>query len=543
MANTSDVGSSLTTEICGRELLPLNPFFALRYHFGMLLGVDDFETEQAYHRAKMWLHNAWLHREGVVWGFGVKLDQPAGEIRVLPGLALDSSGHELHLEADACVNVGAWFEKHKGDQGFVIEETGDTRKFDLHVGIRFKACLTRQVPALLEPCENADTSTAYSRVFETMEIFLLPNQAPLRVYPYHRLRVLFGLEDATTLPEPELNKLNNLEATSTIIPDDQAKLDASRSDQDVLDALAHIETLPLEQQPREMMQAFHRFAALDEIDLKPAMSEDGARRLIFPGGENEFVVLANITGVTLASKDGGWSLTGGTVDTSVRLSHVATTTIQDLLCGARLPSRKPPEPDNGPRIARVILLTSRAIEFEVDKDLQAASVKPEAFSVTWFDTASGWQRSNVVTASYSGPETSTVNLELDQSVSGRVRLIVFGTGATPMLGADLFPLAGAAGGPPGTQHDGHDFVHMEDYVERVIDSYEETAVADSTTRTDEETRADEQAKFDEQAEYETRAKAEQPSETEAMPLSPAAISDEGGAHKPRARTRRTKSTN
>jgi hypothetical protein len=520
-------------------LLPLNPFFALRYHFGMLLGVDDFETEQAYHRAKMWLHNAWLHREGVLWGFGVKLDQPAGEIRVLPGLALDSSGHELHLEADACVNVGAWFEKHKDDQGFAIAETGDTRKFDLHVGIRFKACLTRQVPALLEPCENADTSTAYSRVFETMEIFLLPNQAPPRVYPYHRLRVLFGLEDAATLPEAELNNLNNLEATSTIIPDDQAKLDASRSDQDVLDALTHIETLPLEQQPREMMRAFHRFAALDEIDLKPAISDDGARRLIFPGGENELVVLAKFTGVTLARKDGGWNLTGGTVDTSVRLSHVATTTIQDLLCGARLPGKKASEPDNGPRITRVILLNPRAIEFEVDKDLQDASVKPEAFSVTWFDRARGWQRSNVVTAGYSGTETRTVNLELDQSVSGRVRLIVFGTGATPLLGADLFPLAGAVGGSPGTLHDGHDFVHMRDVVDRGIDPYEEIAT-NSTTRTDEETGADEQARVDEQAKYEDQAQAEQPSEAEATR---AAISDEDAAPKPRARTRRTRSTN
>jgi hypothetical protein len=111
----------------------------------------------------------------------------------------------------------------------------------------------------------------------------------------------------------------------------------------------------------------------------------------------------------------------------------------------------------------VILLTSKAIEFRVDKDLHGASVKPEAFSVSWFTTASGWQMSAIPIASYGG-ETNTVKLELDSDISGRVRLIAFGTGPTPLLGADLAPLAGAVGGPPGTTHEGHDFVFMKDFV-------------------------------------------------------------------------------
>lgn len=31
----------------GSALLPATPFYSPRYHFGMLLGVDDFEAEQA----------------------------------------------------------------------------------------------------------------------------------------------------------------------------------------------------------------------------------------------------------------------------------------------------------------------------------------------------------------------------------------------------------------------------------------------------------------------------------------------------------------
>src|SRR5262249_55535145 len=160
---------------------PLSPYSALSYHFGMLLGVDDFETEQAYHRAKHRLHNAWLHREGVVWGFGVDIKTDEGEVEVKPGLALDASGHELHLEAAVCLNVEKWIEKHKDDPDIELETSDDQKKVKhAHVVMRFKACLTRQVPAFLEPCNNAGTGTAYSRVFETVEILMLPGAAPVK---------------------------------------------------------------------------------------------------------------------------------------------------------------------------------------------------------------------------------------------------------------------------------------------------------------------------------------------------------------------------
>ena len=89
-------------------LLPVNPFNALQFHFGMLLGVDDLETGQAYPRGKIRLHNAWLHREGVVWGLNVSFNS-RNELAVDPGLALDAAGHELHLDRQACLDVGQWY--------------------------------------------------------------------------------------------------------------------------------------------------------------------------------------------------------------------------------------------------------------------------------------------------------------------------------------------------------------------------------------------------------------------------------------------------
>ncbi|MBV9110497.1 MAG: hypothetical protein JO306_13890, partial [Gemmatimonadetes bacterium] len=141
-------------------LLPASPFYAPRYHFGMLLGVDDFETEQAYHRGKGRLHNAWLHGEGVVWGLAVDLPAAGaklrGEIRVNPGLALDAAGRELHLDAAACVDVAAWYQAHAQDaeMGAVatVAANGAVTISAAHVVARFSACAARPVPSIAEPC-------------------------------------------------------------------------------------------------------------------------------------------------------------------------------------------------------------------------------------------------------------------------------------------------------------------------------------------------------------------------------------------------------
>jgi len=442
MANTPDQATCLTADEGGGELLPLSPFYALRYHFGMLLGVDDFETEQAYHRAKMCLHNAWLHREGVVWGFGVSLDQQHGEIRVASGLALDAAGHELHLEADACVNIGEWFDKHEKDPGFTVKTEGDSKTFDAHVVIRFKTCLTRQVPALLEPCDNANTGTAYSRVFETVEILLLPNLSPPRVYPYHRLRLLFGLD------EPKKKE------GSTEITD---------ADKAVLDELGNIQKLPREQQTAAYLKAFHRFAALDEIDLKPATSEDSARTLLFPGRDDDAVVIADIAGIKLTRQNNGWALAGGAVDTAVRPSHVATSALQDLLA-ASLNRAGSQNAALGPRVDPAsVTISDTEIILKFDRPLHPKSVKADAFAVTVFDKTTGWKSFAIADPPALSDAGKTVKLTLTASplAKGLARVIVRGTGETPLLGNDpLLPIAGAVTDAPAPQ--GIDFVLMKE---------------------------------------------------------------------------------
>ena len=436
MADTPDI-TTCPDMSAGRDDA-FSPFYALNYHFGMLLGVDDFATEQRYHQGKMRLHNAWLHRAGVVWGFDVKLDAEHGEIRVKPGLALDASGHELHLDADACVNVAEWFQVHKSDEGFTFTESPATGQimFDAHVEIRFKSCLTRQVPALIEPCEGSEGGTAYSRVFETVDIRLVAGKAPgPDAPPYHRLRVLFGLE-------------------APVLPADQA----------VADERAAILNLPSEQQPAAYLSALRKFAAFDEIDLQPAKSSDETTRLLYPAPGDSPVILADIIGITLDrdANNGKLKLTGGEVDVTVRPSHIATATIQELLCGPLFSQVGTSSSASGPRVLpATVQITDTGITFQLDKDLQAQTVTSDAFSVTTFTDADGWKEITFSATLSSGPPQLNLQLNTPLAAGILVRFIAKGTGPKPLLGTNLAPLAGAAGGPEPSPHDGLDFVFMQ----------------------------------------------------------------------------------
>jgi hypothetical protein len=455
----------------------------------MLLGVDDFESEQAYHRGKLRLHNAWLHGEGVVWGLGV--DLPAvegnpgtlrGEIRVAPGFALDAAGRELHLDTAACVNVAPWYAAHRDDpevrDAATVGEDG-TVTLDAHVTACFRACLARPVPALSEPCDGAGTDTAYSRAHETVELRLVPGPPPPRVDEYPRLRLLFGLREAEV-------------ADSLPMPRDKV----------VLDAVAAILGLGAAEQPAAYLEAFRRFAALDEMDRAPAQAGESGSGF-FPAGDDTCVVLASVAALTLSptGADGALVFTGATVDNTVRRAHVATSTLQDLLCGplfrasgggapqllapineapsegggsgrGDLPeedfpaeagdANAPADPGIGPRIdPGSVRLEGEVVTMRSVGRLSRASVAPESFSVSSYDLNDGWASVEVRAASVDRGGTR-VRLDLTHTYTGNlVRVIARGTGPAPLLGTNLAPLNGAAGGPGGGDvHDGRDFVLM-----------------------------------------------------------------------------------
>jgi hypothetical protein len=456
----ADCGCGFADHATGEAMLPVNPYTALQYHFGMLLGVDDLETAQGYPRGKIRLHNAWLHREGVVWGFDVGFNARR-ELAVKPGLALDAAGRELHLDVTACVDLGKWYDKHKEDKdfNFADDRTGG-KIFDAHVVARFRACLGRPVPAIADPCAGSEVDTAFSRISETVELLLRPGKAwakePAGASPepdpkdlgYHRLRILFSLEDDA----PEYDEVKTRREA--------------------------ILALPLEQQPRAYLDAFREFAALDEIDLGP-QDASGAFSSLFPEDPTD-VVLADVLGIHIRPA-AGVGATGFAIadplpvpNVRVRRSHVATATIQELLCGplftGTASDTNPESPegpgenaDSGPRVddQSVKVATRRRITMNLTAPVDAASVGVAQFSVTTYTSEDGWNRIDLADVKVdAGGTTIVLNLKDPIDADRLVRLIARGTGPHPILGIDQVPLAGGIGGPPGSANDGHDFVIM-----------------------------------------------------------------------------------
>jgi len=441
------------------EMLPVDPFRSLYVHFGMLLGVEDFRTLDAYHRGKMWFHSGWLHRQGTIWGLRVSIDEESNEIRVEAGSAIDELGRELILHQPACLNLNSWYEKHKDDAVLqalveVDEETGEV-KFDAHVTIQFNACLNRQVPAISEPCDSSNVTTAYSRVIETVDIQMLPGKAPewrseSGQLPFHRVRLLFQLEAPFT------------DEDEVVIDDDQA----------VLDAQADILALPASEQPAAYLQWMRHFSALDEMAMQPAEVNQGETFSIFPAAEPGAIPLADILQLRLLPTESGWSINGGGVDNTIRPVHLPTSTIQELVCGpafsatGEAPEPAPPVPTEedagGPRVdAESLTIIGEFIQFTiVGNPLMKASVDARGISVTSFDVRDGWISSDIKNVKYN-QKNQQVEVELRDAPGGNLlRVIVKGTGPNPFLGRNRIPLAGSTESVAGSKFDGNDFVAM-----------------------------------------------------------------------------------
>lgn len=441
MADTPDLTACLEVGP-GQDLavLPVNPFLAVRYQFGMLLGADDFEAAEGYPRGKARIHNAWLHGAGVVWGFDVQAPQvnpPAdtslsGEILVKAGLALDRIGHELYLDQDACVDVGAWYALHKDEQAVkdvaqVDPATGAVTLKELHVELSFAACLARQVPAMSEPCDGAaGTSTAYSRVRELARLRLLPGLAPPRADDYPTLRFLFGLG-----PEPASPSAHQADAIAAV--------KSGFAD------------------PSRFLALYRQCAVADESAMEAAAIPPLGKRGYYPVADGApALALANLTGATLTPQLGGaLQMTAVAIDVNVRPALVASSTAQELHgCAPTAPSAS--AAISTAAGATTLALTSLGLPFA------EATIAPAAFTVTGLD-GGGWSTLAIAQvqkdpADPSG-RTLAVKLAASPAPGSLVRFIARGTGPTPLLcvdGGKRVPFRGAAG--RGSASEGSDFV-------------------------------------------------------------------------------------
>jgi hypothetical protein len=161
----------------------LPPEFArLRYFFGQRLGVVDFLDEQSYHLGKQRFHNWHVHGAGVLCGLsaerfvfpqGAPPATPTALLRVLSGAALDGCGRELVVGVDQCVDVDAWFQKHKDLPDVQAWFGADPVPRRLWVALRYRECPTDPTPAPRDPCGCETEGCEFGRVREAFELALL----------------------------------------------------------------------------------------------------------------------------------------------------------------------------------------------------------------------------------------------------------------------------------------------------------------------------------------------------------------------------------
>ncbi|MGW8779151.1 hypothetical protein ACWGNM_13890 [Streptomyces sp. NPDC055796] len=436
---------------CGGDELPVNPFLALRVAFGMLLGEDDFRVLMGNPRGKLMLHNAWLHGPGVVWGLGTVRD--GDELRVLPGLAVDGLGRELTLEAAWCVSLTAWardwIEAHPpGEEpkdaaadapAAEGSEPGPPRRHTVEAWIlaEFASCPDRPVPALADPCDVTRRHDDFSRIVETARI-TIRSTAPAPWRPYHRVRVLLGLDEAA--------------------PGDTAGQEALRE-------AVEVARVPADRRAPALLAAFRRLAAADATALAPERAEGDMCPPWAPVAEDHAPVVLARLAVALSEYDGCVRIEEVRADPSVRTALLPATTVQELVCGLApgIIGAAAEADAGGPRLIRGSLAWSRehtVLSFEVTAPLAAGSAEPEGIEITSLsDSGRGWASDEVAGIRVSA-DGLRVKVDLDQRPAYEtVRVRVRGTGPKPLYGRHpRAPFAGLEGGPPGTADEGNDAV-------------------------------------------------------------------------------------
>ncbi|MQY14609.1 hypothetical protein SRB5_47770 [Streptomyces sp. RB5] len=420
----------------GRDAdLPVNPFLALRARFGMLLGEDDFHTLIGNARGKLMLHNAWLHGSGVVHGYrvGVDTDTAAGThtLRVSSGLAVDGLGRELYLGGDWCADLATLVRNFAGEG--TVESCDDERVVEACLAVRFAPCPASPVPALADPCDLSRRHTSDSRVVERVRLELRPGRCPSPPpAPYHRVRVLLGLDGTA--------------------PGDLADCRAARE-------AARVAGLPGSERAAALLDAFHRLAAEDAADLTPFTAE-GDEPSLFPRDEPGAVMLAGLR-VRVRGYGDQLRVIDHDVDLRGRPTLLPTVTVADLVCGLApaLMGSGTAADAGGPRVEREAEWPQpRVLRLGVTAPLLRGSLADHPVAVTSL-SENGWVREDIARIEHD-PDALTLTVVLhDPPAYDLVRVIVRGTGPTPVFGAEpRVPLAGLVSGPPGGEDDGHDAV-------------------------------------------------------------------------------------
>ena len=151
----------------------LSPDLRVFYHYGMVLGLDDFVQEQVHNLYLDHHHERALHGYGTVYGLHVTTTTPSDDtadvtVTVEPGMAIDQRGREVTLKCSQCARLGAWLATQ--DEATVQANLGPSGELVVYVVIAYAECPDDLVPVPAQPCSTSSQAQTPSRWRDSWDI-------------------------------------------------------------------------------------------------------------------------------------------------------------------------------------------------------------------------------------------------------------------------------------------------------------------------------------------------------------------------------------
>jgi len=195
----------------------------VNYATGVLLGAEDFQAEQDYHRGRLARALAYAMGQGTLAGLEVEHQAETAtaseRLIVAPGLAIDRLGRMIEVIRPYCLKLGEWYLAQSPQQ--LRQAWHDTGNLwtDSPAGvaadlfIRFVNCERGKTPAFASDAFDSFDSVTAARLRDGFEIQLILRQESSPALPQPRWPD-FG-NDAATLRDAILNAWREGSAFST----------------------------------------------------------------------------------------------------------------------------------------------------------------------------------------------------------------------------------------------------------------------------------------------------------------------------------------
>jgi hypothetical protein len=197
----------------------------VNYAHGMVLGVDEFLTEQQHRLEKGYLHERALHGYGTVYGLHVTAETAAEDsddvtVTVSTGMAIDQYGREVVINCAQCARLGAWLAaQEQANPGTVVNRRGPSGELIVYVVARYASCLDNLVPLPGTPCTSSAETSVASRVRDAWDVDLTFDRPPMPRWDTDRrlARLLGSVEIVAGLPPEQSNEDQIIDAVHDLV--------------------------------------------------------------------------------------------------------------------------------------------------------------------------------------------------------------------------------------------------------------------------------------------------------------------------------------